>query len=198
MPIIDIGRPLSNPPLTIDYRGSRAAKEELMSQADSTAAPPMAEPQKEHRWLRRFVGEWTYKSSVPAQAGQTAQDVTGTESVRAIGDLWVVAESRGEMPGGGPATSIMTIGYNPETKRFVGTWIGSMMTHMWVYDGELDAAGRVLALTSEGPSMESDGTMSTYQDVIEFKSDDHRVLTARVRGKDGTWQSFMSLELRRA
>jgi hypothetical protein len=168
------------------------------SSTTSTQAPPFEEPQTEHKWLRRFLGEWTYKTTVPAQAGQPPHEATGTESVRGVGDLWVVAESRGEMPGAGPMTSVMTLGFSPGRKRFVGTWLGSMMTHLWLYDGELDPSGRVLTLTSEGPSMENDGTMSTYQDVIEFKSDDHRTLTSRVRGKDGAWQQFMSMEFRRS
>ena len=155
------------------------------------------EPQKQHRWLKRFLGEWTYESEMPAQGGQPAHKVTGIERVRAIGDLWVVGESNGEMPGAGPATSVITLGYDPDRKRFVGTWIGSMMTHMWVYDGELDPAERVLTLTSQGPSMSGDGTMSTYQDVVEFKNDNHRVLTARVRNNNGTWQEFMTMEFRR-
>ena len=62
------------------------------------------------------------------------------------------------MPGGGPATTLMTLGYDPEKKRFVGTWIGSMMTHLWIYDGALDAAGKVLTLDAEGPSFAGDGT----------------------------------------
>jgi hypothetical protein len=171
-----------------------------MSESSSTSpeAPPIEQPQTEHKWLRRLLGEWTYKTTAVAQAGQPAQDVTGIESVRPIGYLWVAAESQGDMPGAGPMTAVMTLGYNPATKRFVGTWIGSVMTHLWVYDGELDPSGRVLTLTSEGPSMENDGTMSTYQDVIEFKSDDHRMLTSRVRGKDGVWQQFMSVEYRRS
>jgi hypothetical protein len=34
--------------------------------------------------------------------------------------------------------------------------------------------------------------MAPYRDVIEFKSDDHRVLTSHVRAEDGTWQAFMT------
>jgi len=83
------------------------------------------------------------------------------------------------MPGGIAATTLMTLGYDPAKGRFVGTWIGSMMTHLWVYDGELDPAGRVLTLNSEGPSMTGDGSFAKYQDIVEFMSDDHRVLTAR-------------------
>ena len=163
----------------------------------SVPAESTVEPQKQHRWLTRFLGEWTYESDAPAQAGQPAHKVTGTERVRAIGDLWIVGESQGEMPGLGLATSVITLGYDPDRKRFVGTWIGSMMTHMWVYNGELDSAERVLTLTSEGPSMSNDGTMSTYQDIVEFKDDNHRVLTARVRNNDGTWQQFMTMEFSR-
>ena len=44
------------------------------------------------------------------------------------------------MPGGGTATTMMTLGDDPQKKRFVGTWVGSMMTYLSVYDGELDAA----------------------------------------------------------
>ncbi len=174
-----------------------------MSQSTTTADKPATpdafnvEPQPQHRWLRRLVGEWTYESDVPAQGNQPAHKVTGVERVRAIGDLWVVGEAQGEMPGAGIATSIITLGYNTDTKRFVGSWIGSMMTHLWVYDGELNAAEKVLTLTSQGPSMAGDGTLSTYQDIIEFKSDNHRVLTARVRQADGTWQQFMTMEYRR-
>ena len=45
--------------------------------------------------------------------------------------------------------------------------------------------------------MAGDGTMATYRDVIELKDDDHRVMTAHVRGNDGTWQQFMTMTYRR-
>jgi len=91
----------------------------------------------------------------------------------------------------------MTLGYDPQKKRYVGTFIGSMMTHLWVYDGALDAAERVLTLDAEGPSMAAEGKMAKYQDVIELKSDDHRMLTSHVLGDDGTWHQFMTANYRR-
>ncbi len=156
----------------------------------------LAEPQKEHKWLQKLVGEWTYEFEA-MEPGQPPVKATGTESVRSIGGLWTVAEGQGEMPGVGPVTTMMTLGYDSERKRYVGTWVGSMMTYLWVYDGELDAAERVLTLNAKGPSMAGDGRMAQYRDVIELKSDDHRVLTSHALGDDGNWQHFMTVDYRR-
>ena len=156
-----------------------------------------AQPQKEHQWLQRLVGEWTYENEAVMEPGKPPAKSTGTESVRSIGGLWVACEGRGEMPDGTAATTIMTLGYDPQKKRFVGTFIGSMMTNLWVYDGALDAAGKVLTLDTDGPSFTAEGKMSKYQDIIEQKSDDHRVLTARVLGEDGKWNQFMTANYRR-
>ncbi|MEP0969734.1 DUF1579 domain-containing protein [Leptolyngbya sp. SLC-A1] len=121
---------------------------------------------------------------------------TGTESVKSLGDLWVVAEGQGEMCDT-VATTMMTLGYNPQKQRFVGTWVGSMMAHLWVYDGDLDAAEQVLTLHSEGPAMTGEGKMGQYKDVIEFKSPDHRVLTSFFLRDDGQWQQFMTANYHR-
>lgn len=159
------------------------------------------EPQKEHRWLEKLVGEWTYEAECNMGPGQPSVKTTGREVARSMGGLWVVAEGTGEMPGGGPATMLITLGYDPAMKRIVGTWIGSMMPTLWVYDGELDASGRVLTLNAEGPSMctegGAEGKTARYKDVIEFKDDDHRVLTSHMLGEDGRWQSLMTAHYRR-
>jgi hypothetical protein len=155
------------------------------------------EPQKEHQWLYKLVGEWTYEAEASMEPGKPPEKSGGTESVRSLGGLWILAEGQGEMPGGAPGTMIMTLGYDPLRKRYVGTWIGSMMTHLWVYDGALDAAERVLTLDAEGPSMAGDGKMAKYRDVIEIKSDDHRLLTSHLLGDDGKWSQFMTASYRR-
>ncbi len=155
------------------------------------------EPQKEHKWLQRLVGEWTMEGECDMGPGQPVSKTTGTESGRSIGGLWVVAEGKGEMTDGNTGTMIMTLGFDPEKKRFTGTWIGSMMTNLWIYDGELDATGRVLTLNAEGPDMATEGKTAKYRDVIEFKSDDHRVLTSHMLGGDGEWVQFLKADYRR-
>ncbi|OAI52006.1 hypothetical protein AYO44_16800 [Planctomycetaceae bacterium SCGC AG-212-F19] len=154
-----------------------------------------AEPQKEHQWLQQLVGEWTYEVDANMGPDKPPEKCTGTESVRSISGLWVVCEGHGEMPGGGSATTMMTLGYDPARKRYVGTFIGSMMTNMWVYDGALD--GQVLTLDTEGPDFGSEGKTTKYKDAIELKSDDHRVLTSHMLGQDGKFHQFMTANYRR-
>jgi hypothetical protein len=91
----------------------------------------------------------------------------------------------------------MTLGYDPGQKRFVGTFIGSMMTHLWIYSGRLDDAGKVLTLDTEGPDFSGGPDLVPYQDIIEFVNDDHRILKSQLRDKDGNWQQFMTADYRR-
>ena len=156
-----------------------------------------AEPQAEHHWLHKLVGEWEYEHETPAAPGQPPQKFTGSETVQSLGGLWVVCEGRGTMPGGGAANTMMTLGFDPKKGRYVGTWVGSMMHNLWVYDGSLDAEGRVLTLDTEGPSFTDPAKTARYQDVIEFKDDDYRLLIARTLGDDGKWTEFMTAHYRR-
>lgn len=155
------------------------------------------ELQKEHHWLQKLVGEWTYEAEASMGPGKPPEKSTGSEIVRSLGGVWILAEGQVECPGGGPATTVMTLGYDPQKKRFVGTFIGSMMTHLWLYDGALDAAERVLTLDTEGPDFAVEGKMAKYKDTIELKSDDHRVLSSYTLGADGKWFGFMTSHYRR-
>ncbi|UXY16297.1 DUF1579 domain-containing protein [Chitiniphilus purpureus] len=153
--------------------------------------------QQQHRWLQQLIGEWTYESEMPAQPGQPPQRAEGTERVRALGELWVVCESQGQMPGCGPVQTMMTLGYDPLQQRFVGTWVGSMMDRLWVYEGELDATQKVLVLSVDGPAFDDPNKTAHYRDIIEIKSPDHRVMTSHVQGEDGHWRQFVTMHYRR-
>jgi hypothetical protein len=186
-------------PTTSDEQHKAAGDEamEASTTPQESTACMMAEPQKEHEWLQKLVGEWTYESEATMEPGKPPERFSGTENVRSLGGLWILAEGQGEMPGGGTATTMMTLGYDPQKKRYVGTWVGSMMTYLWVYDGELDAAERVLTLNAQGPSMATEGKIAKYKDVIEFRNDNHRVLASHMLGDDGQWRGFMTANYRR-
>ncbi len=151
----------------------------------------MDQPQKEHDWLQQLVGAWTYEGECVPGPDQPPLKFVGTQSVRSLGGLWILAEGQGEMPGGGAATTLITLGFDPSRRRYTGTFIGTMSNYLWVYDGELDDEGRVLTLSAEGPSMDGDGSMANFQDIVEVKSADLWLLRARVQLPDGSWQEFM-------
>ena len=168
-----------------------------METGETSQACGQTEPRAEHRWPQRLVGEWTFEGEAAMAPGTAPERFLGAERGRPIGGLWIQAEGQGEMPGGGAATTLTTLGYDPRRKRYVGTFIASMMTHLWIYDGALDAAARILTLDAEGPDMAVEGKLDKYQDVTELKSDNHRLLTSRVLSAGGTWATIMTAHYRR-
>lgn len=166
--------------------------------AQSNECPGMfATPQKEHEWLQQLVGDWTFESECLGEPGKPSEKFHGSEQVKSLGGLWIIGEGQGEMPGGDIGQMRLTLGFDPKRNRYIGSWVGSMMTHQWTYEGELDSSGRILTLNAEGPSFTGEDKMSQYQDVYEIKSSDHRILTSRVLGDDGKWTQFMTAHYHR-
>ena len=56
------------------------------------------EPQKEHQWLHRLVGEWTFENECIMEPGKPPMKVSGTEVVRSFGGIWVSATARARCP----------------------------------------------------------------------------------------------------
>ncbi|MEZ6233108.1 MAG: DUF1579 domain-containing protein [Phycisphaerales bacterium] len=174
-------------------RGSEAAQPE----GDMEGMPGMPPPPGEHHaWLDQLVGEWRVESDMGQ--GPDAEPLVGVDTVRSIGGRWVVCEMRSDVPGMGPMHAVMTLGYNPETGTYQGTWVDSVHDHLWIYEGTLDDAGNVLTLEAEGPNMmDPAGGTAMYRDVIEFKSENHRTLTSFAQ-IEGEWVQFATAQYRRA
>lgn len=160
------------------------------------------ETTNEHRWLHRLVGNWMAEGEAQMGPDGPTEKWKIPERVDKVGDVWVQTRSEGDFPGCGPAATVMTLGYDPARKHFVGTFIGSMMTHMWVYEGDLEADGKTLTLRADGPAFGPDGTvvpgkMAKYRDVIAFQDDNNRTLTSFMQADDGSWNQIMQARYRR-
>ncbi|CDZ31273.1 ABC-type uncharacterized transport system, permease and ATPase component [Neorhizobium galegae bv. officinalis] len=150
------------------------------------SAMEMPKPQAEHGFLERMVGLWEVTST------SMGHDEKWVEVCRALNGIWFVAEGSGEMPGGGgPATTILTLGYDPAKGKYVGTWLGTMMNHLWVYEGEVSDDGSTLNLYTSGPDFANPGKTGDYREQIIFTDDDHRTFNSSAKQPDGTWQQFM-------
>ena len=162
----------------------------------SLSAGEMPKPQKEHEWLKQLEGEWVIDAECVMAPGQPPMKCKGTETIRSLGGFFTLGEMKADMMGT-PMTGIMTLGYDPKAKKYVGTWVCSMDGHLWHYEGTLDASGKVLTLNTEGPDMSAPGKMAKMKDVIEIKDKNHKVLTSHMQGPDGKWVQFMTLHARR-
>src|SRR5204862_4531291 len=99
-------------------------------------APQFPKPQKEHEWLQQLVGEWETESEIVAEPGKPPLKSKGSESARMVGGFWIQSEHKGDAFGT-PFTGILTLGYDVEKKKYIGTWIDSMMPRLWQYDGSI-------------------------------------------------------------
>lgn len=161
----------------------------------ATAACPMVpEPLDQHRWLHRMIGDWAVTMTMPPNPdGSPGDSHSGQETVRPLGDLWVIGDGTAE----GGMRSQIALGYDPVRGRFVGTFLASMMTHLWIYEGTLDETGTVLTLEAVGPLFDQPDASARYQDIITLDSPDRRRLSSRLLMSDGRWVPVMSAEYRR-
>ena len=164
---------------------------------DAPKIPDTPVPVKEHAWLQHFVGEWETSVQVMMEPGQPPVKGKGAETARMLGGFWVIGEGKGEMERvPGTMTSLLTLGYDAEKRKYVGTWVDSMNSYLWKYEGSVDASGKVLTLETVGPCPLKPGLVR-FKEVTEFRSKDHRVFTSSMQNDDGTWVTLVTADYRR-
>ncbi|HET7237880.1 MAG TPA: DUF1579 domain-containing protein [Terrimicrobiaceae bacterium] len=162
---------------------------------NTSACKEMSGPVEEHGRLQKFVGEWESEGEAYMSPGQPPTKLQGVESSRMIGGFWFVAQIKSTVPDF-PYEQILTIGYDPAKKRYIGTVIDSMTSHIWELEGTFDATGNVLTWETEGPVPDPEKP-SKFREVTELKNPDHKVFTSSLLGPDGSWNTVMTITLRR-
>lgn len=150
----------------------------------------------DQRWLKQLVGEWDTEWKMYMQPDQPPMEATGTDSVRALGENWIIAEAKSTMMGT-PFSGVLSLGYNAQDEHFHGTWIDSFGGTLWVYKGTLNEAGDALTLETKGPSLEVPGETARYREVIKISGNDNRTFRSSYESKDGTWVRIVEIEYRR-
>ena len=107
--------------------------------------PELPKPQKEHQWLAQLAGDWEAAIECSMGPGIPPMKSKATQSSEMLGDRWLVATSEGEAMGQ-PMTSVLTIGYDPAKKAYVGTFYSSCGNELWTYTGQVSEDGKKLVL----------------------------------------------------
>lgn len=153
----------------------------------------MPKPGPEHAWLQRFIGTWDadLEMIVP---GQPPMPSKGEETWRALGGFWVISQGQNLQF---PYQFTMTLGYDPTGKKYVGTWVDTMTSNLTRYEGTVDSTGRVITLETEMPFPPGSNKLTRFRDVMEFKSDDHRVYASAMLMDNGQWHTHLKIQMRR-
>ena len=153
-------------------------------------------PAKEHEWLQRLAGDWETELEVMTAPGQPPLKVKATETIRRIGQLWVLSEADTKPPAM-PFARALAVGYDTAKKKYVGTWVDSNSTHIGRYEGTTDAAGNTLTLEGEIPHPYDAVRMVKVREVIELKGPDEKVVTTSLQGDDGNWFPLVTAKAQR-
>lgn len=151
---------------------------------------------RDHAWLKQLVGEWDSTLKMHGHPDQPPAESKGSDSVRAIGDYWVVAETTTTMMGA-PYSGVLSLGYDRTKQRFHGTWIDSTASALWIYTGTLNEAGDTLTLETEGPSPQQAAKTIKYRQIIQITGKDSRTMSLSVNAEGGKWMTIITNEYRR-
>jgi hypothetical protein len=108
----------------------------------------LAVPGAPHKLLANLTGSWTTKTRAWMEPDKPPLEGTGTcEQKMLLGGRYLQQEYIGEMMGS-QFTGINLIGYDNHTKKFVSTWIDSMSTGIYYFEGSADADGKTITQES--------------------------------------------------
>lgn len=153
-------------------------------------------PEPEHEFLKKFAGTWKSNAECFMGEGKPPMKTESTIKARMIGPFWVVSEIDG-VAGGATVKAMQTIGFDADKKKYVGTWVDSMLGYLWHYEGTLDESGKKLVLETTGPNFMTGKGTSKFRDVYEFKDDDSVLATSFVQDENGKWVQFVTAQTKR-
>lgn len=103
--------------------------------ADPTLSPEFA-------LLQKDVGEWDAALTITPGPGAPTQASVGRLVGRLIaGGRWLITDFKNHTTG---FEGHGIYGFNPASRRYVGTWVDDMRTNLHVGEGEWDAASRTM------------------------------------------------------
>jgi hypothetical protein len=105
-------------------------------------------PGAPHKVLASMAGSWNTKTKAWMEPNKPPMESTGTcEQKMLLGGRYLQQEYNGEMMGS-PFTGVNLIGYDNHTKKYVSTWIDSMSTGIYYFEGTASADGKTITQES--------------------------------------------------
>jgi hypothetical protein len=108
----------------------------------------LATPGEPHKQMASMAGTWTTKTKSWMDPSQPPMESTGTCEQKVLLDgRFLQQDCTGDMMGQ-KFTGIGLMGYDNFTKKYKATWMDSMGTGIYVFEGTSSADGKTINMTS--------------------------------------------------
>jgi hypothetical protein len=132
-------------------------------------------PGDPHKFLAGLVGNWTTKTTAWMEPGKPPVESFGTcKQKMLLGGRYLQQEYAGEMMGS-LFRGINLIGYDNFTKKYVSTWIDSMSTGIYLFEGAGSDDGKTITQIANyvdpvrGPVTWRSVTKLVNENTVEYK-----------------------------
>lgn len=144
-----------------------------------------------HAALRHEVGTWDAETKVWMGPDSTPTTSQGTETNRMLGKFWVIGTYESELFGT-PFHGQSQVGYDPATKKYIGTWIDSMSSSLNRLEGTMK--GNKLTMYSKGIDPAT-GKEKVTKMVSTYPDANHKTFVSYdpVPGKKDEWRKTMEI-----
>jgi uncharacterized protein DUF1579 len=143
-----------------------------------------SKPGKEHEALKVFEGEWSFQGKFFMDPAQPPMEMNGAASSKLVlGGFYLNSDVKSTF-GGAAFEGRWTMTFSAFKKKYQASWIDSMMPHVFVSEGDLDAAGKTYTFSGESFDPAT-GKPIREKWVMEVKDADNHTMTFYGPGPDG-------------
>jgi hypothetical protein len=155
----------------------------------------LATPGAPHKLLASFAGSWITKTKGWMEPDKPPMESTGAcEQKMLLDGRFLQQEYTGDMMGS-RFIGINLIGYNNHTKKYVSTWIDSMGTGIYFFQGTASADGKTI--TQESHYDDPIRGPMKWRSVTKIVDDNTLVYEAYGTGKGGKEEKMAEMTLTR-
>lgn len=146
----------------------------------SVAFGQQYEAKAEHAILKKDVGTWN--ASMKLWAGSSEPiEAKAMEVNKMVGDLWVSSHFEGDVFGQ-KFTGSGTFGFDPDKKKFVGSWVDSSNPYSSHMEGTYDAKTKTMTMLTKGK--DPAGATTEGKNVQVYKDENTRIFTMYTKQGD--------------
>ncbi len=169
----------------------KTPKDKMDMQAMMEVYKKVGTPGDPHKRLASMVGSWTTKTKGWMEPDKPPMEGQGTcEQKMLLDGRYLQQEYTGDMMGE-PFTGINLIGYDNHTKKYVSTWIDSMSTGIYYFEGTASPDGKTI--TQESRYDDPVRGPTTWQSITRIVDDNTLEYEMYLTSKGGKKEKMMEM-----